>query len=278
MKRRAFISGLTLPWAAAATRVLAQASTAHGAPQIGQVSRDSVWVPTPERMIHRMLQLADTTRGDLVFDLGSGDGRVPIYAARHFGARAIGIELEDNLVRLAQRSARDQGVSHRVRFLRQDLFEADISRASVIALYLSPGGMTKLKPRLLAQKPGTRVVSHQFHLDDWEPDEIVRVEGRTGYLWVVPADVRGAWTISGAGEELRVHIGQKHQMLETRGERGGRPVNVIGARLRGNQIGFTSFDRDGASVRYAGRLVGTALVGATTADSGLSLRWRGTQT
>ena len=278
MKRRAFISGLTLPWAAAATRVLAQASTAHGAPQIGQVSRDSVWVPTPERMIHRMLQLADTTRGDLVFDLGSGDGRVPIYAARHFGARAIGIELEDNLVRLAQRSARDQGVSHRVRFLRQDLFEADISRASVIALYLSPDGMTKLKPRLLAQKPGTRVVSHQFHLDDWEPDEVVRVEGRTGYLWVVPADVRGAWTISGAGEELRVHIGQKHQMLVTSGERGGRPVNVIGARLRGNQIGFTSFDRDGASVRYAGRLVGTALVGQTTADSGLSLRWRGTQT
>lgn len=273
MKRRAFIAGLTLPWAAAATRALAQAPTADGAPQIGQISRDSVWVPTPQRMIHRMLQLADTTRDDLVMDLGSGDGRVPIYAARAFGARAIGVELEANLVRLAQRAARDQGVAHRVRFLRQDLFEADISRAGVIALYLSPGGMTKLKPRLLAQKPGTRIVSHQFNLDDWEPDEIIRVEGRTGYLWVVPADVSGAWKIAGTGDELRLHIDQKHQMLETRGERAGRPVNVIGARLRGNELSFTTFDRDGAAVRYVGRINGARMVGTTKGDGGGASRW-----
>ncbi len=251
----------------------AQAPGAGDVPQIGQVSKDSVWVPTPERLIRRMLQMADTTRDDLVIDLGSGDGRMPIYAARHFGARAVGVELEANLVRVSIESARAQGVAHLTSFIAQDLFEADISKAGVIALYLSPGAMTRLKPRLLAQKPGLRVVSHQFTLEDWEPDESVRVEGRNGHLWVVPADVRGNWKVSLAGDQFVVRIGQKYQMLSTTGERAGRPVNVIGSRLRGTEIGFTAFDRDGYSRRFEGRVDGSRMSGESTREGAAAVGW-----
>jgi hypothetical protein len=181
------------------------------APQIGQVSKDSVWVPTPERMIRRMLQLADLTPNDVLIDLGSGDGRIPIHAARHFGARAIGVELEENLIALSVQAAKAQGVSH--------------------------------------------LVSHHFTLEDWQPDETVQSEQRTGYLWIVPADAAGAWDVAGTeNDTLRLEIRQKHQVLTIRGERAGRPVNVIGARLRGTEISFTSFDPDGHARHYVGRV------------------------
>src|SRR5262245_38428368 len=132
--------------AALALFVLAGPSAATDAPKIGQVSQDSVWVPTPERVIRRMLQMADTTSRDVVLDLGAGDGRIPIYAAKHFGARAVGVELEGNLVRLARREAAAQGVSQLAKFEQGDLFKADLSRATVLALYISPGVMSRLKP------------------------------------------------------------------------------------------------------------------------------------
>ena len=231
-------------------------------PQVGQVSRDSVWVPTPERMIRRLLQLADTTKDDVVVDLGSGDGRIPIYAAKHFGAFGIGVELERNLVELSNKTAAAEGVAHRVRFVQQDLFEADISRASVIALYISPGVMERLRPRLLALKPGTRVVSHHFTLGDWQPDEVIQVEGRTGYLWVVPTAVVGEWRVSTGDDEFLVRIEQRHQVITTSGERDGKALHVIGARLRGTEIRFTSFDRDGATRHFDGRVDGRRMMGA----------------
>lgn len=261
----------TLLLAGLASIAMAQIGPAPAAPQIGQVSKDSVWVPTPDRMIRRMLQLAEVTPADVVMDLGSGDGRIPIHAAKHFGARAIGVELEENLVRLSIESARAQGVSHLVRFVRQDLFEADLSQATVFALYISPGVMSKLKPRLLALRPGTRVASHHFTLEDWEPDEVIRTEGRTGYLWVVPADARGTWTVTMPGDRLTVRIGQIHQLLTTRGERDGRPVNVVGARLRGARIEFTAFDADGSARRYSGRIDGGSMSGES---EGLGVRPR----
>lgn len=236
--------------AALASSAVAQVSPAPAAPLIGQVSKDSVWVPTPERMIHRLLQLADVTPQDLVIDLGSGDGRIPIHAARHFGARAIGVELEENLIRISEAAAKAQGVAHLAQFIRQDLYEADLSRATVVALYISPGVMTKLKPRLLALRPGTRVVSHHFTLEDWEPDEVIKTGSRTGYLWVVPADARGGWTVALPGNALRIRIEQQHQALTIRGERTGKPVNVVGAQLRGTEIRFTSFDVDGGSRQF----------------------------
>ena len=250
--------------------------TASDAPQIGQVSRDSVWVPTPERVIRRMLQMADTTRRDIVIDLGSGDGRIPIYAARHFGAQSIGVELEGNLVRLARQTAAAQGVSHLATFIQQDLFAADLSRASVIALYISPGVMTRLKPRLLQLKPGTRVVSHYFTLDDWEPDETIRLEARSAHLWVVPGDVAGAWSVELPGDRFLVRIQQKYQALATSGERAGKPLPVIGAALRGTEIRFSAFDRDGSSRQFRGTVEGARMAGDSQGEGVAPLRWSAT--
>lgn len=247
------------------------------APQIGQLSKDSVWVPTPERMIRRMLQLADTTAKDVVIDLGSGDGRIPIHAAKHFGAKAIGVELEGNLVRLARETAAKQGVAHLATFEQEDLFKADLSRATVVALYISPGVMTRLKPVLLGLKPGTRVVSHHFTLEDWEPDETIRVENRTGYLWVVPADVRGTWMVDLPGDALTIRIEQAQQQLRTSGERRGRAVPVIGARLRGTEIEFASFDPDGASRQFRGRLEGNRMTGESMGQGIASRNWTATR-
>lgn len=250
---------------------------ADAAPTIGQVSKDSVWVPTPERLIRRLLQLADVTAHDTVLDLGSGDGRVPIHAAKHFGARAVGVELEENLIRVSNEAARANGVADRVRFIRQDLFDTDLAQASVITLYISPGVMTKLKPRLLALKPGTRIVSHQFTLDDWEPDESIRSEGRIGYLWVVPGDAAGTWTIEGLPDPLRIAIEQKYQSLTLRGERAGKPVPVIGGRLRGDEISFSSFDADGVSRHFHGRLSGSRIEGESEREGRRPLRWSATR-
>ena len=246
-------------------------------PAIGQVSKDSVWVPTPERLIRRLLQLADVTADDVVLDLGSGDGRVPIHAAKHFGARAIGVELEENLIRVSNEAARASGVADRVRFLRQDLFDTDLSQATVITLYISPGVMTRLKPRLLALKPGTRIVSHQFTLDDWEPDESIRSDGRMGYLWVVPGNAAGTWTLDGAGDRLTIDITQQYQALTMRGERAGKPVAVIGARLRGSDITFSSFDADGFSRQFRGRISGSRIEGDSEREGTKTLPWSATR-
>jgi Methyltransferase domain len=220
-----------------------------------------------------MLQIADTTSRDVVMDLGAGDGRIPIYAAKHFGAHAVGVELEGNLVRLARQKAAAQGVSHLVTFVQQDLFEAELSSATVIALYISPGVMARLKPRLLQLKPGTRIVSHHFTLEDWEPDETIRVEGRTAHLWVVPASVRGTWSLDVPGEGFVLRIEQRYQALATSGERGGRPLPVIGAQLRGMEIRFGAFDRDGSARQFRGTVEGGRMSGHSHGEGIPALRW-----
>ena len=248
------------------------------APELGQPSKDSVWVPTPERMIRRLLQMADTTKDDVVVDLGAGDGRIPIYAAKHFGARGVAVELEANLVRVAREAAARQGVAHRVRVIEQDLFDADLSAATVLALYISPGVMQRLKPRLLALRPGTRIVSHQFDLGDWEPDEKIEVEGRKGYLWVVPAAVEGIWRVGIQGQDFELRLEREHQKLSATAQRDGKNLQVLGARLRGDELSFSAFDRDGEARNYTGRLVDGGLVGDTRAWDGTKpLRWSGSR-
>ena len=268
-------SGVSLCGLALAALLATGAAAAQtgDAPQIGQVSRDSVWVPTPERVIRRMLQMADTTPDDLVVDLGSGDGRIPIHAAKHFGARAVGVEIEENLIRLSLEAARAQGVADLARFVRQDLFEYDLASATVVALYISPAVMTRLKPRLLALKPGTRIVSHFFTLEEWDPDETIRVEDRTAHLWVVPADVRGVWTVRTGDDVLKVTVEQVRQRIELRGERAGREVPVIGARLRGTEIAFTSFDADGDVRHYHGQVAGARMSGESGSQGVAPVRW-----
>ena len=252
-------------------------SPAPAAPQLGQVSKDSVWVPTPERMIRRLMQLADVTPQDLVIDLGSGDGRMPIHAAKHFGARAIGVELEPNLVELSERSAREQGVADRVQFLKQDLYEADLSKATVLALYISPGVMAKLKPRLLQLAPGTRVVSHHFTLGDWEPDETVRVENRTGYLWVVRANLAGTWSVATGADRFEMRVSQDHQQLTVLGTRGGKSIHVLGARVRGTEVRFTAFDAEGNTRHYNGRIDGDRMSGDSEGIDLPRLAWSATR-
>ena len=265
------------PWARIALALLFSTSPVLArdpAPEFGQASKDSVWVTTPERMIRRMLQIADTTSKDVVMDLGAGDGRIPIYAAKHFGARGIAVELEENLVQLARAAAKREGVADRVQVIRQDLFEADLSTATVFALFISPGAMQRLKPRFLALEPGTRVVSHQFDLGDWEPDETVEVEGRKAYLWVVPAAVEGTWQVALPGQDFRLRLERRYQKLSASGERGGNPLHVLGPGLRGREIRFSAFDRDGTSRQFTGRLEGGRLVGESHVGLGAQpLAW-----
>jgi hypothetical protein len=242
-------------------------------PQVGQPGKDVVWVPTPYRLIERMLQMADTTEKDVVVDLGSGDGRIPIAAAKKFGARSLGIEYEADLVQLSVRSAAREGVADRVRFLRQDLFQTDLSEATVVTLYVSPAIMLQLRPRLLALKPGTRVVSHQFTLGDWEADEQAIVERSIGYLWVVPARADGLWRLRLGEDDYELQLQQEYQMLRGAAEHQGRRSPVIAARLRGEEIRFAFVDRNGDPRSFSGRTAGDAMEGASRTHGQQDLRW-----
>ena len=236
-------------------------TSAPSPPQVGQPGKDVVWVPTPYRLIERMLQMADTTSKDVVVDLGSGDGRIPIAAAKKFGARSLGIEYDANLVELSIRSAAREGVAERARFLRQDLFQTDLSEATVVTLYVSPAIMLKLQPRLLGLKAGTRVVSHQFKLGDWEADEQAIVEGISAYLWVVPARAEGKWQLRLGGDIYDLELQQEFQMLRGTVERQGKRSPVIAARLRGEDIRFVFIDRAGDPRSFSGRVAGDAIEG-----------------
>ena len=242
-------------------------------PQVGQPGKDVVWVPTPHRLITRMLQMADTTEQDVVVDLGSGDGRIPIAAAKNFRARALGIEYEADLVQLSIRSAAREGVADRARFLRQDLFQTDLSEATVVALYVSPTIMLELRPRLLALKPGTRVVSHQFTLGDWEADEQAIVEGTSAYLWVVPAQAQGTWRLRLGEENYELDLQQEYQMLRGSAAIQGKRSPVIAARLRGADIRFTFIDRNGGPRNFSGRIAGDAMEGASRTHGQPELPW-----
>ena len=148
---------------------------------------DVIYVPTPQGVVEDMLRLADVKKGDVLYDLGSGDGRIPVTAARKYGVRAIGIDIDAQRIREANRNAQQGGVAKLVTFRQQDLFETDLRKATVVTLYLLPDLNLKLRPRLLAQlKPGTRIVSHQFDMGDWQPDKTLQTGGATVYLWIVP--------------------------------------------------------------------------------------------
>jgi len=225
-----------------------------------------------------MLQLADVTPRDVVVDLGSGDGRIPIAAARRFGARGIGVEFDARLVEYSKRAAQREGVAERVQFLEMDMFRFDLSVASVVALYISPALMTRLRPQLLQLKPGVRVVSHQFTLGDWEPDEMIRVENTPGYLWIVPARAGGAWKLRLDDQEYELRLDQQHQLL--RGTAAAvdknaalRSAPVIAARLRGEEIRFTFVDRDGYARAFTGRISGDTMAGVARAHDRRELQW-----
>ncbi len=186
--------GLTLVLCMVAAGVCAQPAKKDKEfePQVGQEGKDVVWVPTPQGLIDKMLDMAKVTPGDSVIDLGSGDGRTVIAAAKR-GARAAGIEYNPDMVELSKRNAEKAGVAGKATFMKADLFESDFSQATVITMYLLPTINIKLRPKILDLKAGTRIVSHAFTMDDWQADQTDSFDGRTAYMWIVPAKVEGTW-------------------------------------------------------------------------------------
>lgn len=167
-------------------------------PKLGQAGKDVMWLPTPDALVARLLQMAQLAPTDRLVDLGAGDGKIVIAAARDFGATARGVEFDPRLVGVAQTLAARAGVSERARFVQGDIFKTDFSDADVVAMYLLPQLNLKLRPTLLGMKPGTRIVTHWFDMGTWAPDETTEVENRPGYLWIVPANVHGTWRVETA--------------------------------------------------------------------------------
>jgi len=247
-------------------------------PQVGQAGKDVIWVPTPDEVVDRMLRMAQVTANDYVVDLGAGDGKIAIAAAKNFGARSMGIEYNADMARHAQGNVEKAGVAGRARIVNGDIFVTDFSQATVVTMYLLPGLNMKLRPTILAMRPGTRVVSHSFTMEDWDADEISSMDGRRAYFWVVPANLQGSWTLESGGEKNELAFEQRFQKIE--GTIGLGPQTQGGlrdARLRGYNISFAWVDNKGALRNYSGRVTGMRMEGSWRGDGGAEGRWSATK-
>ena len=230
-------------------------------PQEGQAGKDVIWLPTPEALVERMLAMAQVGPRDVLYDLGSGDGRLVIAAARR-AARSVGVEFNPELVAVSERRARENGVAGKARFVEGDIFETDFSEASVVTLYLLPALNLRLRPTLLRMKPGTRVVSHAFGMEDWEPDESSRAEQRTAYLWIVPAAVGGSWRVEPErGPSFDVTLAQRFQRIEGTVALGPVEAGLREPSLRGDAIRFGFVDQNGEWHELAGTVTGGRMAG-----------------
>jgi hypothetical protein len=225
-------------------------------PRSGQAGKDVIWVPTLDELVTAMLKAAKVGPTDYVIDLGSGDGKIPIAAARQFGARALGVEYNPQMVQLARCYVRDAGLADRVRVIQGDIFQTDFSEATVLTLYLLSDLNLKLRPRILGLKPGTRVVSNTFKMGDWSPDEFIESEiGNTrAYLWIVPAKLEGTWEFQeeGGSDSFSLHFKQHYQELQATMSSATPSRTVRDARLRGVDLEL-SFG-DGTPSRLEGRV------------------------
>ena len=223
-------------------------------PEVGQAGKDVVWVPTPQALVDKMLEMAKVTPKDYVIDLGSGDGRTVITAAKR-GSKALGIEYNPDMVELSKRNAAKEGVSDKASFMKADLFESDFSQAQVITMFLLPSINLKLRPKILDLKPGTRIVSNSFDMDDWKPDQTENVAGCsnwcTAHLWIVPAKVDGNWKMP-QGE---LAIKQTFQVISGT-LKNGSSSSPINGKLNGDQITFTA-----GGTQYTGRVNGNSIEG-----------------
>ncbi len=239
----------------------AQAAQKPFEPQVGQIGKDVVWVPTSQALVEQMLNVARVTPADYVIDLGSGDGRTVIAAAKR-GARALGIEYNPDMVTLSRKNAIAGGVGERATFIKADLFETDFSEATVITMFLLPQINMQLRPKILDMKPGTRVVSNTFTMEDWEPDQTVNVGSEcedwcSALFWIVPAKVEGIWRMPQGDLSLT----QQFQKLS--GMLGSQPIS--NAKMRGSEITFTA----GGTV-YTGTVTGKTMQGTTSASGAWS--------
>jgi precorrin-6B methylase 2 len=250
-------------------------------PYVGQQGKDVVWVPTPDEVVERMLSMAQTKPEDYVIDLGAGDGKIAIAAAKKFGARSLGVEYNPDMAALAQRNAQAAGVQGKAQIVQGDIFVTDFTQATVLTMYLLPSLNMKLRPQILAMRPGTRVVAHAFNMEDWEADETSDVDGRRVYLWIVPANVSGRWAVelSGAGgsEKLSLNLDQKYQKIEGVAYLGSTLAGLREPRLSGFRIGFAYVDNRGVRRDFTGRVTGNAMEGSFRTDGGAEGHWAATK-
>jgi SAM-dependent methyltransferase len=243
-------------------------------PELGQPGKDVMWVPTDDALVARMLKMAEVTSADLVYDLGAGDGKIAIAAARDFGAQAVGVEYEAKLARLAQCYVQAGGLGERVRIIHGDVFETDFSAATVVTLYLLPELNRRLRPTILKMKPGTRVVSHSFLMDDWEPDDRSMTEDGNAYLWIVPANVAGTWEFREADGPGHFVAQLEQDLQRVSGRVGDEPL-ISSARVHGAQIDMTYFE-NGGPTRIAGTVDGNRIDAQVTRE-GKASRYIGTR-
>lgn len=240
-------------------------------PQVGQQGKDVVWVPTPQALVDMMLDVAKAGPNDFVIDLGSGDGRTVITAAKR-GIKALGIEYNPDMVALSKRNAEKEGVNDKATFIQADLFQTDFSQATVLTMFLLTDINLRLRPKILDMKPGTRVVSNTFEMGDWTPDDTVQVsEGCTNYckayFWIVPAKVEGAWQTPQGELTLK----QKYQMVSGTLKSGNVVTPVTEGRLKGDQISFKA-----GAAQYSGRVNGNVIEGVSK-SGGNESPWRATR-
>jgi len=249
---------------------------------------DVVFATTPHRVVREMLKLAGVTKDDIVYDLGSGDGRIVIAAAKDFGARGVGVELDPELVVESTENARKAGVGERVRFIREDIFVADIREASVVALYMLPELNKQLTPKFFRElKPGARVVAHRFGAGDWKPDMLLAAFDTTVRLWVIPANASGEWKIAFRNEkatkEYMLSLRQRYQMLTGTIRDGEREFALQDARLYGEEIALKVEDTvEGRplQMKMEGVVRGDSMEGTASVAGGRSpgaYMWKGTR-
>jgi SAM-dependent methyltransferase len=272
LSRRHFLA-LFLSLALGAALAQDKQGDAQYEPEVGQHGKDVVWVPTSQSLVDKMLDLGRVTARDYVIDLGSGDGRTVITAAKR-GARALGIEYNPDMVALSERNAAKEGVSEKAKFMKADLFETDFSQATVITMFLLPDINLKLRPKILDLKPGTRIVSNSFTMGEWDHDRSVRAGEKDGcqsyctaYLWIVPAKVGGVWHLPNGDLTLKQDFQKVTGSIRT----GGLETPVKG-RLSGDHISFTA-----GSAQYSGSVSGNSIKG-TVRNGANSTEWSATRT
>ncbi|HEX8031361.1 MAG TPA: class I SAM-dependent methyltransferase [Vicinamibacterales bacterium] len=242
-------------------------------PVSGQAGKDVVWVPSPPDMVNKMMELARVNPADFVIDLGSGDGR-NIIAAAKLGARALGVEFNPDMVALSRRLAQEAGVAEKAQFVEADMYTYDISKATVMALFLLPVNMNRLAPKFFELAPGSRIVANTFGIEGWEPDERVTLPPTSecdswceALLWIVPSKVAGTWTMANGTMTLT----QVYQTVQGSVSTGGPPQTVVMGRLRGKEITFTA-----NGMTYKGVAEGNTIEGTVTTPTG-AMPWRATR-
>jgi len=237
---------------------------------------DVHYEPTPQLIVEDLLKMAEVNRTDIIYDLGCGDGRFVITAAKKYGARGVGIDIDPERIKESNQNARVEGVMDKVKFIEADLFETDIREATVVALYLLPEMNMQLRPKLLKDlKPGSRVVSHEFDMYDWQPDKTGKLGRNKYYLWVVPTDVAGKWRWtfpSAKGEDqFLLALTQKFQDIDGKITTPIQTVSPLEAYLMGDQIGFLlRYRPSGKTVemRFRGQVIGNTITGTVEVNSG----------